>query len=150
MKRVHLLLVLFGACRLFDSDRGSGLLELRLQQRIWASKNIRDYQFDLATKCFCAPDSLHIEVIDGVVFRTVRLSPNNPSTPEGLNGSPTIDSLFAITERRITQYGYRIEASYDPTYGFPTRIAGDIPRALDDEFVQTVSNFALAARTDAR
>jgi hypothetical protein len=144
MRRLALALcLLLGACGLFDFLTGDSQRE-RLQRNRdrWESLQIRDYDFDFDRSCFCPPeilDPVRIEVRAGEISRIVNLQTGETVQPQFF-GWPTIDSLFAWTDRNF-DVDYKLSITYDPTHHFPTRVQGDIPDAIDDEFVRTATNF---------
>lgn len=143
MRRVYpVLLVLVASCGIFDSFTGGGLLTLRRRQQQWLAQGIRDYDFDFHRSCFCGTPSIQpvrIEVRNSMVSRVINRSTGEVILPEEFTRWPTIDSLFVWTERAI-ENGYNVDISYDRTYRFPARVEGDIPDAIDDEFVNTAGN----------
>lgn len=102
----------------------------------WEQLGIRDYDFEYRKSCFCPVEltNLHgIEVRAGVVVRVVNRLTGQVVSTGPTNLWPTIDSLFAQTERNFG-YGYKLKITYDGAYHFPAYVSGDIPMAVDDEF----------------
>ena len=86
-------------------------------QLIWKSHLISHYRFKLSMSCFC--DIEHsgatIEVRYGIIV----------STTDKAGPRETIDSLFSITRSDLRYPSFKVSATYDPTYGFPTNISVD-------------------------
>jgi hypothetical protein len=54
----------------------------------------------------------------------------------------TIDRLFDDMQSGQTSKADKVEATYDATYGFPSRVNVDaIQNAVDDEYSVQISNF---------
>ncbi|HJP88197.1 MAG TPA: DUF6174 domain-containing protein [Candidatus Limnocylindrales bacterium] len=106
---------------------------LGVQQQVWNSKGITDYEFSLTKSCFC-PDmpTYRVTVVDGVVSQvTVSRVPVDPAEVKDL--PKTIPELFALVHALPADQALAV--MYDPDWGFPQRIDVDpIPNAVDDEY----------------
>lgn len=93
-------------------------------RRLWQARGARSYTITVTVSCFCVPTGPHrVTVRDG---RTV-------------GSGPSVDDLFATIESPDFD---RVSATYDPRYGFPTRIAVD-PNldTIDEERTFTVTDY---------
>ena len=137
---VPLALVLLAACDLVTG--GSELDKLRDNRDRWESFQFSDYDFEFQRSCYCGEDDtapVRVEVRGDQIARIVNLRTGNDVVIDQYSWWPTIDSLFVWTERSLHN-GYNLEIAYDATHRFPARVDGDIPRAVDDEFVHTSTN----------
>lgn len=138
---VPLLALSITACGLFDGADGELATLLRNRDR-WTAMQIRDYDFEYRLSCYCPTEALEpvrIEVRNALVDRVVSLRNGADVTQQQFVRWPTVDSLFAWTERNFDG-SYELEITYDRNFRFPARVAGDIPRYVDDEFTRTAQN----------
>jgi hypothetical protein len=87
---------------------------------------------------------LVVEVQDGKVISMEYQSGNaiDASSRDLFEKYATIDRIFSELETNINGKADEFTVTYDPTYGFPTKINVDfIKKAVDDELALTVSNF---------
>jgi hypothetical protein len=135
------LLLALAACGVFDG--GDGQLETLLRNRMrWESLQLRDYDFDFQRMCYCGAESVEpvrVEVRNALVSRVVTLRTGADVTHQQYTSWPTVDSLFAWTERDFG-HDYDLTISYDQNFRFPARVEGDIPLVVDDEFTRTANN----------
>ena len=113
----------------------------------WRALQIQSYAFEFSRSCFCSSDvtrRVHIEVRGGAVFRVTDVQTGADVTRASNARWPTIDSLFIWTRRMIADGDWRYEIDYDPAFHFVRRLSGNIPNAVDDEFVETVQSFRMA------
>jgi hypothetical protein len=62
------------------------------------------------------------------------------------NSFPDVEGLFDFIEDAQRQNAFRLDASYDPRFGYPTLISVDYDQIIaDDEFVYTTLDFHEAA-----
>jgi hypothetical protein len=122
-----------------DLDPAEALRERHAQ---WEALGLHSYDFEFQNFCWCGEEQMQpvrIEVRDALVTRVINRD-TGLEVNVSQNGSwPTVDSLFLWSAQRLG-YGFRLEITFDPTYKFPTRIVGDIPNALDDEFTSISGN----------
>lgn len=114
---------------------------LRREQGRWRALGIVDYDFEYMKSCFCPIEMTQrkrIEVRGGKVIGVF-----DKATGAVIDQPywvwPTVDSLFVWLERDIRS-DYNVKVSYDGTYHFPSHVNGDIPMAVDDEYIQSASN----------
>lgn len=104
-------------------------------QRSWSSNFIDDYEYVVRRNCFCSMGGVSVRVVvqnDRVVAREIEGTATPvPSSIAYLY--PTIDGLFSIVQDAIDQRAYRIDATYDRDYGFPTDFYIDYDRRIADE-----------------
>jgi hypothetical protein len=140
------LLVVFGACSAFSVDqRERDLRDLDTHRDRWRADAIHDYVLEYSRSCFCPPEitkRARIEVRGDNVVKVTDVQTGADLTNIPYASWPTIDSLFASARRIIADAGWKYEIAYDPTFAYISRFSGDIPNAIDDEFVQTVYAFS--------
>lgn len=113
------------------------------QRELWEKQGIRDYQFEYFVSCFCAftgPNPALITVRNGLVAKVENVNSAGPAA--GVNGWPTIDSLFVIIDRAGASRAALLDVDYDDTYHYPTSINIDlVERTADDEVTYRVQKF---------
>lgn len=138
---VLLLPLLLSGCRIFNIFYTSEHERLREKREQWQALGIQSYDYEHRKYCFCPPEInqlVRVEVRNGVVVRTVNVATGEEITSPYLTW-PTIDQLFDETEQ-LFGTNYRLKIEYDAALYFPTKITGDVPRAIDDEFTTTAEN----------
>lgn len=132
-------------CSIFEpNERERDLREFDQQRDRWQAQQIHSYGFEYSRECFCPPDltsRVRIDVSGDTVFRVTNAQTGADVTRLQYARWPTIDSLFAGARRTISSGDWKYEIEYDPTLGYVRRLSGDIPNAVDDEFVETVHSF---------
>ena len=127
MRRVLLaLLFTLVACGDGPLDPGERR-EIERARALWEQKRPASYTFEARISCFCDPAiAVWTELlVNGDQVMSVR--PLQP-LPSGLSGSKpeqwhTVNALFTLIEQAgAASFTKDVSASYDPTYGFPTRI----------------------------
>jgi len=141
-RRQLFFVLLLTGCMFPTGGTGTNTRLLSLNEHTWKAAKVADYDFEFKEGCFCDPSSPaflgeRIEVRNGKVSRVLSLQTDQPITAPG---APTIDSLFAQSWRRIG-YGYALTFDFDLQLGYPRKISGDVPGALDAGFTIDVSNF---------
>lgn len=140
---VPTLAILLSALSTTACDEITGLNgNLRSEQRQltraradWNDVLIRNYEYVVRRDCYCSLSGVAVRVTvrnDQVVALT------RDATGESIALSyvydyPTIDGLFSRVQRAIDDRAYRVEASYDTQYGFPTDVYVDLDRRVADD-----------------
>ncbi|MFP5355336.1 MAG: DUF6174 domain-containing protein [Gemmatimonadota bacterium] len=109
--------------------------DLTRAERTWSSNFIDDYEYVVRRNCFCAMGGVSVRVVvqnDRVVAREIE-GTATPLPSSMAYWYPTIDGLFAILQDAIDRRAYRIDATYDYDYGFPTDFYIDYDRHIADE-----------------
>ncbi|MEA2724088.1 MAG: hypothetical protein QOH59_1859 [Gemmatimonadales bacterium] len=85
-----------------------------------------DYQVDVRLGCFCQaslPVFSRLTVLAGQVVAAEPLTPTPEAEGIPLDAWPTVPEVFALIESASNQSHYtEIEAQYDATLGYPTRL----------------------------
>ena len=101
------------------------------------------YAYTLTQSCFCVYSGpLRITVADGDIVSVVALSDPQGTPQDQIEAlGKTLPELTALAER-AEEEADEVTATYDPTYGFPTRLDIDwIREAVDDEVTFTATDF---------
>lgn len=100
--------------------------ELERAQARWNSTGLLDYQVEVRLGCFCQaalPVFSRLTVQAGQVVAAEPLTPTPGAEGIPLDAWPTVPGVFGLIEGASHQSGYtEIEAQYDPTLGYPTRL----------------------------
>ena len=142
--RISLLVALVGtvACR---SGTGPDY-RLVIAQARWAEQGPASYRITVSRLCECLPEMSGpvVVVVRNRLVESRRYTSTDaavPSTHAAL--FPTIDGLFDIIEAARREDAARLDVTYDPTYGYPTRIVIDYDAVtVDDEVVYQVRDFS--------
>ena len=116
----------------------------QINEALWQSKNIVNYEYTFRQLCFCPP-----EVVKAVILEVRAGSLVSARFADGSSGAVVTNyQRFAPLEKifreieNVQRSGGSVKATFDPTYGFPTNVSADpVPGAVDDEFVYTVTDF---------
>lgn len=122
--------------------------ELGRNLELWESRRPAAYSYRIARRCDCGPDHLRPYRVteDGDEPRFEYASPL-AGGPDGVDGSPPeplrIADLFGLVGSSLGR-GEAIEVSYDPAFGFPTRLVLDGPAAAGGELTVDVYDFEVS------
>ena len=111
------------------------LRDVAARRAAWRARQISNYRIEIAVGCFCPWPSYPaiLEVRGGAVTAlrdTTGKSLGAPREPWSLY---TVDSLFAAVEHGARRLDV-IEVAYDPEYGYPAMIRGDMRLGLPDDW----------------
>lgn len=124
-----------------------GKSEIQRNQQKWQDAGISHYRYNLFIGCFCVFNEhmpLVVEVQDGKFVSMEYQSGKEieATSRELFDQYATIERIFSELETDINGKADEVTVTYDPTYGFPTKVNIDfIKNAVDDEVALTVSNF---------
>lgn len=124
--------------------------QVRGAERLWQEQNITSYEIEVQhVQSIWHAQTNRIVVRDGVVVATEATCVPAPAElgsceVEEVEGeSFTVDALFAhaysLADRDEPE---AISLSFDPHYGYPTRLHYDHPDILDEDVVWAVTHFA--------
>ena len=138
-------LLALGACSVIWLDsRDRDLRDLDRHRDQWRAQQIHAYGFEYSRSCFCPTEitrRVRIDVRADTLFRVTDVQTGADVTHIQYARWPTIDSLFASARRIISDTDWKYQIDYDPTFRYVSRLSGDIPNAVDDEFTETVYSF---------
>ena len=142
MKHSPLLLCALLASCSAGTDPSSDLEDARAR---WRSAEPTSYEFTMQRLCFCPREltsPVIVQVKAGLVESRRYADTGGPVDARWTAEFPAIDGVFAIVDAAIARRADKIDAVYDPTRGFPTRIDIDyISSAADDELGVRVRDF---------
>jgi hypothetical protein len=143
------LCALLAGCGLFTkSELDEERARLEDARATWRARGPAGYTYVFRRICFCAPAATNPVVIQ-VRQRSV-VSVRYEDTGAAVDPSllplyPTVEGLFEIVEEAIDQEAEVVEATYDPTLGYPTSITLDGSSMIaDDEATLTASGLVPA------
>ncbi|HWN18054.1 MAG TPA: DUF6174 domain-containing protein [Gemmatimonadales bacterium] len=100
--------------------------ELERAQARWSAAGLQDYQVDVRLGCFCQaslPVFTRLTVQAGQVVAADPLTPTPGAEGIPPEAWPTVPGVFGLIESASHQSDYtEIEAQYDATLGYPTRV----------------------------
>lgn len=125
--------------------------ELQANRHRWQAAGIHRYAYHYERPCACQQDSqalFAISVVGNVVTGVVYLQPESgartPIAQDRRHWYPTVDDLFDRLAEAAATNAARVEATYDPRYGYPMRIYIDYdPTLPDDEVDIRISGFEI-------
>jgi len=124
-------------------DKAAEKNRLQEARARWADAGLLDYSFMYQRTCFCLPEYLGpfaIEVSGGVVDSAYFANDAFAGAPEGK--FDTIPEMFDRIEKAIDRPVYKLDVTYDTTYGFPTELFIDGESMIaDDEIGYSVFSF---------
>lgn len=133
MKRFLTLLVLAAACQAptAPNDRA----DLEQARARWQALGADSYSFELNRGCFCvlAGRRVLVTVQHGAVTGADYLDSKDAVEPLLLTYLPTVPDLFDLLEAAIDGHPASFQVSYDPAYGYPTRIEIDFSASIADD-----------------
>lgn len=131
------------------TDLAAAARQLQVAESRWQQHKPEHYAYTLQRSCFCPPDAIkpvEIRVFRGKVQQATVLPDGTPLPAERQDTALTIDDLFAKVQDAIDRKAASLEVTYDPQYGFPTRISIDYERMMaDEELSLSASDFKLAS-----
>jgi len=126
------------------NNANSALEKLRKNQVLWLQQNIRNYRYRLQVGCNCLPSVTQpviIEVRNGVTTSIKAVNNGIPIEPEFFKNYNSIDKLFRIVQKAITEKAHLVDVTYHPTLGYPTQINIDYDAQIaDEELYLTIDN----------
>ncbi|MFN0092346.1 MAG: DUF6174 domain-containing protein [Acidimicrobiales bacterium] len=132
------------------SPTGSGPMQAELDaaRAKWAAASPAVYRFELTRSCFCLPEftgPFRVEVAGGQVIEVVHLE---LGAEVDADRGESIEGLFALLQRAITEGAVEIRAAYDPVLGHPTDLYVDRDRRIaDEEIGYRVRDLVILSRT---
>ncbi len=102
--------------------------EIDGQRKLWESQRPAGYSYRFQWDCFCPAELLEeveIAVRGTQVVSVIRAADGSPLPAGSLERYRTVDGLFDLLEEAEERGADEIEATYDPRYGYPTRVSID-------------------------
>lgn len=127
------LATVLGGC---TSTTGPGG-ELDVARQRWAERGPSDYRITIQRSCECTPEMsgpVIVEVVDGAVTARAYAASGAAVAAEYAELFPAVPGLFAIVDEARRERAPRMEVTYDPELGYPSRISVDWnATTVDDE-----------------
>ncbi|HCF62451.1 MAG TPA: hypothetical protein DFS52_31230, partial [Myxococcales bacterium] len=102
--------------------------EIDEQRKLWESQRPAGYSYRFQWDCFCPAELLEeveIAVRGAQVVSVTRAADGSPLPAGSLERYRTVDGLFDLLEEAEERGADEIEATYDPRFGYPTRVSID-------------------------
>ncbi len=117
-------------------DYAAAQAQLDEARALWAAKGPKDYTATFHWTCFCAPaysGPVELTVVNGTIMG-VQYAEGvaAPGTPKASNYM-TVPQLFDLVQQAIDERAYRIDATYDASLGYPTKVLIDYKQTIADE-----------------
>lgn len=131
------------------TDLAAATRQLHAAESKWQQLKPEHYAYILHRSCFCPPEAtkpIEIRVFRGKIQQATVLPDGTPLPADRQGTALSIDDLFGKIRDAIEHKAASLEVTYDPQYGFPTRISIDYDRMMaDEELSLSVSDFKLAS-----
>lgn len=115
---------------------------LNKNRALWKKAHLSTYTYTYKRMCFCPPEEdILVKVQYGNVVAASYSPSNNPVMPERLDALMTVEELFQVIQKAITDQVARLDVTYNPSLGYPERIFIDVDeRMADEEMTHLVGN----------
>ena len=120
--------------------------QLETARANWEAHGGAWYTFRLSRECFCVLSGRQIElsVENGSVTWAQYTDSKSPVENAWFAYLQTVPDLFDLIDDAITRKAASLAVSYDPIYGYPTKISVDYSATVaDDEETYTASDLTL-------
>lgn len=118
---------------------------LQWNRERWRAHGVDSYEYEFRRVCFCPPNQVgpvRVRVERGRVVAVIRVETGEPVPENELRHFPPVEGLFDAVEDAVRREVGALEVTYDPEYGYPTRIWIDVmPDAVDDGVLYIASRF---------
>lgn len=138
------LLILLAAGTACEAPTGpADRTNLAAARALWNARGGPAYSFKVNRACECVLGGrlMTVTVINGAVTAAEDLGSGSTVDRALLTYVLTVPDLFDLIQDGLDRKAAYLAVSYDPTYGYPTRIEIDYSvNAVDDEIMMTASN----------
>ncbi len=109
---------------------------------LWKNAHLSTYTYTYQVMCFCPPEEdILVRVLYGNVVAASYSPSNNPVMPERLDDLMTVEELFQVIQKAITDEVAQLEVTYNSKLGYPERVYIDVDeRMVDEEVSHMVSS----------
>ncbi|RWX43416.1 hypothetical protein H206_03122 [Candidatus Electrothrix aarhusensis] len=146
MKIVQLVILaaivsLFGCAHLPSTGNPDGDA-LNKNRILWKNANLSNYTYTYKRMCFCPQEEdIVVTVQYGNVTAASYYPSHNPVLPERLDGLFTVEELFQVIQKAITNEVAQLDVTYNAELGYPESIFIDVDKQMiDEEMTHLVSN----------
>ncbi len=148
MKVVQLIVLsmvvsLFGCGHSVLSPTGNQDQDTLNNNRIlWKNANLSNYTYTYKRVCFCPQEEdIAVTVQYGNVTAASYSPSHKPVLPERLDDIFTVEELFQVIQKAITDEVAQLDVTYNSELGYPERIFIDVDKRMtDEEMTHLVSN----------
>ena len=115
---------------------------LNRNMALWKKAHLSTYTYTYKRVCFCPEEEyIQVKVQYGEVVSAHYSPSSKPVMPERLDSLKTVEELFQVIQKAITDEVAKLEVTYNARLGYPERIYIDIDeRMADEEMEHQVSN----------
>ena len=111
----------------------------------WALKHPLSYDIVVRRLCECTTDvtnAVLVSVREGSVTSRTYVSTGAQVSAQYASLFPAVEGIFLIVDDALTRNAYKLDVTYDATYGFPVSIDVDyVHQVADDELTVQLSGF---------
>ena len=110
----------------------------------WRALGSASYSYEVNRSCFCLLGGRHMTVrVEGGSVAAAEFEDSGLTVEASLlSYVPTVEDLFDLIEEALDQKAAYLLATYDPSYGYPTRIEIDYSATVrDDEVAISARDF---------
>lgn len=146
-RKILLLAILLVAAGCEAPTAPGNLDNLAAARARWSALGAQAYSYEINRSCFCVFGGrrMRVTVENGAVTGAEYLDSGNAVEAALLTYVSTIPDLFDLIEGALKGSTAYFFASYDPVYGYPTRIEIDYSaNAIDDELAISARGLIVA------
>lgn len=151
MLKRSLVLTLFLAAAACGAPTAPGELDsLQAGRARWRAVGSESYSYVVNRSCFCVLGGRQVTVIvrNGTVSAAEYMDSGSAVDQALLTYVATVPDLFDLVEDALARTPAYFSATYDPVYGYPTRIEVDYSsNMMDDELAISARDLTLSGNT---
>jgi hypothetical protein len=148
MRNIAVLTLLLAGTACEAATAPGDIDNLSLARARWRQKGGESYSYVVNRSCFCVLGgrTVTVTVLNGVVSSAEYVETGGPVESTFLTYVATVPDLFDLIQDALAKNPAYFAATYDPVYGYPTRIEID-PSAnvADDEVALSARDLTLTA-----
>ena len=128
-----------------DHKINSVEMDLALAKEKWEKSNINSYSFTMQVSCYCMnTDPNKIEVINNIIKKVNGKNVSQEELESIYWNVKSLNELFVIIEKKLSEDPFQYSIKYDEAYGFPTDAYFDMDEMIvDEEIGYYVTNFKI-------
>ena len=132
---VSFVVSLFGCGHLIPSIMDDPQQEaLNRNYALWKNTNRSNYTYTYKRMCFCPQEEdIVVTVQYGNVVSAHYYPSENPVMPERLDDLMTVEELFQVIRKAVTDQVARLDVRYNAQSGYPESIFIDVDEQIADE-----------------
>ena len=106
---------------------------LNKNHTLWKNAHLSNYTYTYKRLCFCPPEEDIVVTVQYGDVTAAYYPGNNPVLPERLDGLFTVEELFQVIQKAITDKVARLDVTYNSKLGYPESIFIDVDEQMADE-----------------